>query len=244
MDKQDLRERVWDELEETGETRFPFPPHGRIPNFAGAKEATERLAELPEWETAAAIKANPDSPQRPVRRRALEASKTVYMAVPRLAEEACFVELDPARIDDPERASTIGGADELGVQVGPEDVAEIDLIVSGSVAVTAEGARVGKGEGYSDLEYALLREFGLVDGDTSVVTTVHELQVVDEAVPIQAHDVPMDFVVTPERVVRVEVDREVPSGIDWSLLDDERIEEMPVLRRLVQTSDRSPPDWQ
>ena len=232
MNKQDLRERVWDELEETGEARFPFPPHGRIPNFAGAKAAAERLAELPEWEAADAVKANPDSPQRPVRRRALEAGKTVYVAVPRLSEEKCFVELDPARIDDPKRASTIGGADELGVQVGPEDVAEIDLIVSGSVAVTAEGARVGKGEGYSDLEYALLREFGLVDGDTPVVTTVHELQVVEEAVPIQAHDVPMDFVVTPERVIRVQGDADPPPGIDWSLLDDEQLEEIPVLDRL------------
>ena len=235
MDKQDLRERVWDELEETGEARFPFPPHGRIPNFAGAKEAAERLAELPEWEAADAIKANPDSPQRPVRRRALEAGKTVYVAVPRLSEENCFVELDPARIDDPKRASTIGGADELGVQVGPEDVESIDLIVSGSVAVTAEGARVGKGEGYSDLEYALLREFGLVDGETTVVTTVHELQVVEETVLIQAHDVPMNLLVTPERVVRVEGDADPPSGIDWSLLDEDRLDEIPVLDRLQPT---------
>jgi hypothetical protein len=25
MDKQELRERVWDDLEESGEARFPFP---------------------------------------------------------------------------------------------------------------------------------------------------------------------------------------------------------------------------
>jgi len=43
MDKQALRERVWDDLEASGVARFPFPPHGRIPNFDGADEAAERL---------------------------------------------------------------------------------------------------------------------------------------------------------------------------------------------------------
>jgi len=35
MDKQAVRETVWDAFEERGEARFPFPPHDRIPNFAG-----------------------------------------------------------------------------------------------------------------------------------------------------------------------------------------------------------------
>ncbi|NIS34221.1 MAG: 5-formyltetrahydrofolate cyclo-ligase, partial [Actinobacteria bacterium] len=60
---QALRERVWDDLEEAGVARFPFPPHGRIPNFAGAEAAADRLAETPEWAAADAIKANPDAPQ-------------------------------------------------------------------------------------------------------------------------------------------------------------------------------------
>jgi len=77
MNKQELRERVWDELEESGQARFPFPPHGRIPNFAGADDAADRLADLDAWQAADAIKANPDAPQLPVRRRALHEGKTV-----------------------------------------------------------------------------------------------------------------------------------------------------------------------
>ncbi|PSP80225.1 5-formyltetrahydrofolate cyclo-ligase [Halobacteriales archaeon QS_1_68_20] len=231
MDKQALRERVWDDLEDSGEARFPFPPHGRIPNFAGADEAPDRLADLSAWDDADAIKANPDSPQRPVRRRALEAGKTVYVAVPRLREEACFLRLDPAEIEDHDHATTISGSAEVGEPVRPEAVESVDLIVSGSVAVTADGTRVGKGEGYSDLEFAVLREFDLVDDDTPVVTTVHELQVVDEAVERQAHDVPMDVVVTPERVVRTGATGK-PAGLDWDELTDERIEEIPVLQEL------------
>jgi 5-formyltetrahydrofolate cyclo-ligase len=108
--------------------------------------------------------------------------------------------------------------------------------VSGSVAVTEDGARIGKGEGYSDLEYAVLRELGLVDETTPVVTTVHELQVVggpegvvDTDVPVDAHDVPMDWVVTPERTVETETPHATPAGVDWNALSPDRIEEMPVL---------------
>ncbi|MDG5777507.1 5-formyltetrahydrofolate cyclo-ligase [Haloarculaceae archaeon H-GB2-1] len=231
MEKQTLRERVWDELDESGDARFPFPPHGRIPNFAGAAEAAEKLSSLAVWEDVETVKANPDSPQRPVRQRALEAGKTVYMAVPRLRDEKCFLELDPAEIDDYDRATTISGSSELGVQVGPDDVDEVDLVVSGSVAVGTDGERVGKGEGYSDLEYAVLSGLGLVDDATTVVSTVHEIQVRDEDIAVDAHDVPMDVVVTPERVVETETPFDRPDGIDWDALGD-RVEEMPVLERL------------
>ncbi|WP_255192530.1 5-formyltetrahydrofolate cyclo-ligase [Natronobeatus ordinarius] len=231
MDKQTLRERVWDDLEASGEARFPFPPHGRIPNVAGANEASDRLADQPEWQAAETIKANPDAPQLPVRRRALRAGKTVYMAVPRLRDEKCFLRLDPAELEDYDAATTVSGSSTHGVPVGPDEVPEIDLIVSGSVAVTEAGARVGKGEGYSDLEYAVLAEFDLVDSATPVATTVHERQVVEEAVPVDDHDVPMDLLVTPERVVRPD-GGEKPAGIDWSLLEAERLEAIPVLARL------------
>ncbi|WP_440769876.1 5-formyltetrahydrofolate cyclo-ligase [Natronorubrum sp. DTA28] len=231
VDKESVRERIWDDLEESGEARFPFPPHGRIPNFAGADEAADRLAATPEWKSASTIKANPDAPQLPVRRRALREGKTVYMAVPRLADEDCFLELDPDVLEDYDAATTVSGSSKHGEQVGPDAVEPIDLIVSGSVAVTDTGDRIGKGEGYSDLEYAILYDLGLVDSSTTVATTVHERQVIDEAVAIDDHDVSMDLLVTPERTLRPD-GRPQPTGIDWSALDDERLEEIPVLKRL------------
>ncbi|MFC6824027.1 5-formyltetrahydrofolate cyclo-ligase [Halopelagius fulvigenes] len=231
MEKQELRERIWDELEESGEARFPYPPHGRIPNFNGAKEAAERLAATEAWQEAETVKSNPDAPQLPVRRAALRRGKTVYMAVPRLREEKCFLRLDPAEIDDYDYASTIGGSAEVGVQVHPEEMEPVDLIVSGSVAVDESGGRIGKGEGYSDLEFAVLRECGLVSDETTTATTVHEMQVVDDDIDAGAHDVPIDVLVTPERTVRDEAE-EKPSGVRWEELSEERIEEIPILRRL------------
>lgn len=232
MDKQAIRERVWDALERTGVARFPFPPHGRIPNFAGADDAAARLADTDAWAAADHVKANPDSPQRPVRRRALEAGKTVYMAVPRLAEERCFLELDPDRIDDIDGAATISGSSELGEQVHPDALEGIDLVVSGSVGVTPAGARIGKGEGYSDLEFAVLSELGLVGDGTTVATTVHELQLLDAA-PVDDHDVPMDLVATPDRLIETGTEYGQPAGIDWKRLPAERRAEIPVLSRLA-----------
>lgn len=232
MEKQELRERVWDTLEDSGEARFPFPPHGRIPNFADAEQAAERLAKTDIWAEADVIKSNPDSPQRPVRRKALAAGKIVYMAVPRLRDEQCFLRLDPSDIDDIDTATTISGSSELGVQIGPGEMESIDLIVSGSVAVTEQGDRVGKGEGYSDLEFAILREFGLVDDATTTVTTVHEIQVVDESIPTTLQDVPIDWLFTPGRTVDTEAADSKPDGIAWGELDDERLDEIPILRQL------------
>jgi 5-formyltetrahydrofolate cyclo-ligase len=229
VSKAAIRETVWDTLEESGIARFPFPPHGRIPNFAGADEAADRLAATEIWQSADAIKANPDAPQLPVRRRALHDGKTVYMAVPRLRDEACFVELDPERIDDLDAAATVSAMDDHGRRVRPAAVADIDLIVSGSVAVSEGGARVGKGEGYSDLEYALLCELDLVGPATPVVTTVHELQVREQTWSVDAHDVPMDMVVTPERRLDTETTVACPAGVDWDALNVDRSEEMRVL---------------
>lgn len=232
MEKQELRERIWDELEESGEARFPFPPHNRIPNFAGADRAAERLSEIGDWQDADAIKVNPDSPQLPVRRAALRQGKTIYMAVPRLRDKECFVRLAPEKIEDIDHATTISGSAEVGTQVGPEDMESVDLIVSGSVAVDERGARVGKGEGYSDLEFAILRAFGLVSDETVTVSTVHEIQVVEGEVSTSNHDVPMDWIHTPKRTIRTDSSVSKPTGIAWNELSQERIDTIPLLKRL------------
>ena len=72
----------WARLEAERASLFPGA-RGRIPNFRGAAAAADLLAGAAEWKAARVLKCNPDSPQRPVRLRALEEGKVVYMAVPR-----------------------------------------------------------------------------------------------------------------------------------------------------------------
>src|SRR5580693_563163 len=84
-DKSAARQWVWDRLCAEGVARFPFPPHGRIPNFAGAQVAALRLLALEPWKSATAIKVNPDSPQRALRADALRRGITVFVPTPRYA---------------------------------------------------------------------------------------------------------------------------------------------------------------
>jgi 5-formyltetrahydrofolate cyclo-ligase len=224
---------MWALLRTRRVARFPFPVTDRIPNFVGAERAAARAAELPEWRRARRLKCNPDAPQRPLRLRALREGKIVFMAVPRLRAERCFLRLDPARLGGRlAEAATIGGAAKLGDPVLPRELGRIDLVVAGSVAVTRRGARVGKGGGYSDLEWALARQLGAVGEATPVLTTVHELQVVDGEIPMTAHDVPVDLIVTPDRAIRTRRKLPRPHGVRWRELSDEQLAAMPPLRAL------------
>ena len=231
MSKQELREATWRLLEIHRAARFPGAK-GRIPNFVGAERAALALASLPVWKRAQVVKVNPDAPKIPVRRLALREGKIVYMAVPKLREEECFIVLDPKRLGkNLARAATIRGADRFGEPVGVDEVKPIDLIVCGSVAVNGQGARVGKGGGYSDLEFGLLREAGAVGARTPIVTTVHPLQVVPQPIEMLPHDIAVDWIVTPEGPSSCGAHPK-PHGIYWEYLSEEKIAAIPVLQRL------------
>lgn len=227
-----LRQQVWDRLKEAGVARFPGA-HGRIPNFTGAEAAAERLRGLDLWDRATTVKANPDSPQWPVRQRALEDGKTLYMAVPRLAEPDPFFLLDPDHLaDTPRRASSIKGASTSARTAPLEALEPVGLVVTGCVAVSEDGLRLGKGGGFSDLEYAVACEVGLIGPGTMVVTTVHELQVLPPGrIPHTDHDVALDVIVTPDRTIQVARQGARPPGrIRWDELTPEKIAAIPLLQ--------------
>lgn len=234
--KQEIRESVWRAMTQSGAALFPGA-QGRIPNFVGAAQAAERIAFLDVWRQARVLKCNPDLPQQPLRQRALAEGKVIYMAVPRLTSEKCFLELDPERIGNLRLASTIRGAFKAGRLVHPREMRPIDLIVCGSVAVRPDGARLGKGGGFSDLEYAIARTLNLVGPHTPIVTTVHPLQVVDEPIPMTRHDIVLDFFATPQELVQCQPAYPRPQGIYWEELG-EKLEQVPVLRAILKEARR------
>jgi 5-formyltetrahydrofolate cyclo-ligase len=227
-----LREEVWSAMRAARVTRFPGAT-GRIPNFTGAEAAAERLRATPAWQAARTLKANPDAAQLPVRQRALEDGKTVYMAVPRLAGPEPFFALDPDHLTEPpRRAASISGAARSARRVTLAGLSPVDLVVMGSVAAGEDGARLGKGGGFADLEYALATAAGLIGPRTVSVTTVHELQVRPAGtIPVTGHDVPVDFIVTPERVIdcRARHGPRQAASIRWDDLTDEKIAAIPLL---------------
>ena len=102
-DKSTARQWVWDRLAAEGVARFPFPPHGRIPNFAGAGLAAARLLEIEPWKSAKAIQgqsgftATPTAsrgaaPRHPASRSAAGQRRPENMILPKkLTKVDCFI---------------------------------------------------------------------------------------------------------------------------------------------------------
>ena len=80
----------------------------------------------------------------------------------------------------------------------------------------------------------LASEAGMVGERTLVVTTVHERQVLPVgAIPAAEHDVRLDLIVTPDRVIEVPRTGARPVGrIRWDELTEDKIAAIPLLARL------------
>ncbi len=236
-EKESVRRRIWDEMLRTGVARFPLPPHGRIPNFSNTERCASHLSNLKEWRRAETVKINPDSPQKSVRLRALLDGKVLVMPTPRIRQG--FIILDPDSIPDSKMsdAVTIRGAFRCGEVLSTvrdvRRIERIDMIVEGSVAVNVHGERLGKGEGYGDLEFAILAELGIIEREVPVITTVHGIQLVSETLPQSPHDVTVDCIITPDRVIKVRNRPGRPSGIITHTLDRRKVREIPILKELL-----------
>ena len=234
LSKEKARQLAWDRLQDQGLARFPFPPHGRIPNFAGAREAAQRLfaaglfAQLSE-RGQGAIKVNPDSPQMHVRYEALARGLRVYVPTPKL--KGGFMLLDPEHIapGDYKAAATMKTCAQFAQPVELTQIEPLDAIVTGCAAVTLAGKRCGKGAGYSDIEFAILRELG--HAPVPVATTVHPVQIVDDF-PAETNDLPLSVIATPDALHEIAAPLAPPDGIDWNLLSAQDIENMVVLQDL------------
>jgi len=233
--KDRLRAHVWAQLKAQGAAVGELVGH--IPRFVGAEQAAARLAALPVWQQARVIKCNTDAAQAPVRLRALQDGKVLYMAVPRLTHRRCFVALTAVELRQRgialEVASMHRGAMQHGHLVALDEMTPIDLVIVGCVAVSRDGGRTGKGAGFADLELGMLRQLGLVQADTPIVTTVHSLQIAASAqLPMLAHDWSLTWIITPDEAIATSSQHTQPTGLQWEHLRPEQLEAIPVLRTL------------
>lgn len=120
--------------------------------------------------------------------------------------------------------------------------------VNFSISLDAEpnrfwlGRRIGRADLFAELELVLLGSLGSVDGQTVVVTAVHDLQIVtlDDA-GFGPHDVAADYIVTPTQVIKCEAN-ERPTGILWSAMGREVLDVLPVLKFFRQQDARDGKD--
>ncbi|MFN2614212.1 MAG: 5-formyltetrahydrofolate cyclo-ligase [Actinomycetota bacterium] len=160
---------------------------------ARALEASERLLALPEIARATSVVAfvsiRSEIPTEPLLTALLE--KDVMVLLPYVADDGAL------------QAAAVGSTTELepGYRGIPEPRARIpvepssaDAVVVPGVAFDERGRRLGYGGGFYD-------RFLAGCGSTPTIGFCFEMQVVED-VPVAAHDLGVDLVVTDERTIR------------------------------------------
>ncbi len=230
--KDEIRHKVWHQLTEKKLGRFPFPLTGRIPNFKGAEKAASFVQNMDIYKAASVVKVNPDAPQLPLRASVLKDGKTLLIPTPRLKDG--FVMIKPEGVPDGEerKAASIKHMNTYGKVVPLTDIPGIDLIVVGSVAIHPDGRRLGKGEGYADREYAILREIG--NKPVPVITTINSEQLIEDDIPRDSYDLAVDWIITEEGIIETRTPYEKPQGIEWDHVTEDEMDKMPILKELKE----------
>jgi len=109
----------------------------------------------------------------------------------------------------------------------------LDFCVVGCVAVTRSGGRTGKGAGFADLEHGIFRQLGLTNADTPIATTVHSLQVVEDArVVIEPHDNALTYIATEFELMSTGARQAEKGGVDWPRVREDQFRDIPFLAEL------------
>jgi 5-formyltetrahydrofolate cyclo-ligase len=217
------------------DSRFHLDFASFIPDFEGSDRCVAAIRDLAQYRASHTIVVMPDNNLESFRECALADRKRLLVCTYSMARG--FVLLDGAQVGSRDRslAATLDGMERFGRRLSLWDLrsmGRVDLLVTGAAAVSREGVHFGKGHGYLDIEWGLLREIGLVSQDTPVVVSVHDCQVVDERIPHAAYDVTVDVIVTPQGVIRCRP-LPKPPGIFWDRLPREFAETRPYFAELV-----------
>jgi 5-formyltetrahydrofolate cyclo-ligase len=222
--KASIREEIW--------RAFPAA-QGTIPTFPGQNKTAERLRGLAIYREARTIMVPPDQAQLQVRVNAIMDGKRLIMATPGLREGFYLLHQGEIKARDWQQAARSSGVRRFGKRLNTTDkeIGAIDLMATGAVAVDLRGGRIGKGSGYFDLEYLILREIGSVNDQTPIIALVDDLQV-REHVPMEEKDVAVDFICTPTRVITIERCLARPAQIPWDLLPEKTLKGIRPLKEL------------
>jgi 5-formyltetrahydrofolate cyclo-ligase len=215
-----VRWTVWDRLHEVAvaDSRFDRDLSRFVPDFDGREECDRELWALSAYSAASTVFFAPDNSLEIARRQALAEGKRII--VPTFGMRRGFVLLDGSAIEQGQHAfaATLDGMERVGLRLdlaALRAIGSVDLVVTGAVAVTRRGLHFGGGDGYFDLEWALLRHCGLVTSRTLVAVIAHDCQVLDADIRPGRHDAVADIVITPTTVLHCAPSLPKPEGIIW-----------------------------
>lgn len=240
--KRSLRVQTWKKLQENkygvGFNRI----FNRIPDFVNSDKAALMLAETDEFKNAKNIKIMIDRALHVAKFQALLANKNLYLPGTR-DSKALYLKVDvPPNATDEQKKEILNVQDVQNhrTEISLDTKVKLDMVVIGSVVVSRDGYRVGRGNGFNDLDIGLLTETGSLTPETIIVTLVHDAQVIEELPTklFQKYDTPVDLIVTATEVIRVDKRLPRPTGIFWELLSERRLKIIPVLQVLKETLEK------
>jgi len=241
-----VREQVWAALRAVArpDSRFHWDFSSFIADFEGSEACAERVRALASWDRADLVFITPDNSTEAVRHRAIEEGRRLLMTTYGIRRG--FLYLEPGRVRPGEEryAATLDGMDALARPVTLAEISRlgtIGLLVTGGSAVNLEGLRIGKGHGYFDLEWALLSEAGAVEATSEIVDVVHDCQVVDLPIDRAAHDVRVDWIVTPTQTIRVDAGGHPLGKVLWELVAGTEFEQLPPVVELARQREGGAP---
>ncbi|XP_055375364.1 methenyltetrahydrofolate synthase domain-containing protein [Condylostylus longicornis] len=216
----------------------------RIPHFIGSEKAANLLAETEEFKKANNIKVSIGRSQDPVKIHVLSAGKTLYLPPPNESSALCTKIINcPSDADEDTKKKIIKTSTlkENRQEINLEDNLKLDMIVIGSVVVSRDGYRLGRGNGFVDLDIGLLIHTGAITPETLIVTIVHDNQVVDSLPThlFKKHDTPVDIIATPTEIIRVSKRLARPVGLTWEILSERRLKIVPVLQKIKENEEKA-----
>ncbi|KAH8369427.1 hypothetical protein KR009_010684 [Drosophila setifemur] len=241
--KRSLRVQTWKKIQE-GKVGVGFNSiFNRIPAFVDADKAAGLLVNEEEFKKAQHIKVNIDRALHDFKEQALLADKAVYLPSTRASSALCLKVHVPADATEEQKkeAFRVQDIQKFRTEIGLDSGLKLDIVVIGSVVVSRDGYRIGRGNGFADLDIGLLIELGVITPETVIATIVHDLQVVD-SLPLelfQKYDTPVDIIVTPTEVIRVAKRLPRPNGVFWELLSERRLKILPVLQQLKEREEKA-----
>ncbi|MGG1631932.1 5-formyltetrahydrofolate cyclo-ligase [Rossellomorea sp. NRS-1567] len=186
------------------------------------------------YKDAEVVKVNPDAPQLPLRATVLKDGKTLLIPTPRLKDGFVMIKPEWVPRGEERKAASIKHMNTYGKVVPLTDIPPIHLIVFGSVAIHHDGRRLGKGEGYADREYSILREIG--NKPVQVITTINSELLVGDDITRDSYDLAVDWIITEEGNTETHTPYPKPQGIELDHVSVDEMEKMPILKELKNFS--------
>ncbi len=235
--QQSIREEIWAALRKVArpDSRFHWDFSSYIPDFVGSERCAQAIGQLPEYSRAGLLFITPDNCLQTFRELVLADNKPYVMTTYGISRGFLYVDPETVPAEFRRHAATLDGVE---LYARPLSLAElrsggpIQLLVTGSSAISTDGIRFGKGHGYFDLEWAILSELGIVSPSTTIIAVGHDCQVVEAALPAFTHDTVVDLIVTPTRTIAVEHAQRPMGRIDWDRLSPSSLDAIPSLGEL------------